>query len=67
MLAIEIDGTSHNSTEAQVKDQTRQKRLESLGITMLRFAESDMRNDMGSVLEAIEECVFEKKREVTPP
>lgn len=67
MLAIEIDGASHNSPEAQAKDQTRQERLESLGVTMLRFTESDVRNDMGSVLGAIEECVLEKKREVTPP
>ncbi len=37
MLAIEIDGSSHDSPEAQDQDAERQGRLESLGVRFLRF------------------------------
>ena len=37
MLVIEIDGSSHDSEEAQQRDAERQARLESLGVKCLRF------------------------------
>ena len=52
-LAIEIDGGSHESGEAQERDAARQERLESLGIKSLRFKESDVRKNMRTVLETI--------------
>ncbi len=53
MLAIEIDGESHN-LEAQIeKDPVRQKRLESLGIRFLRFTDSDVKRNMNGVLQRI--------------
>jgi very-short-patch-repair endonuclease len=39
MLAIEIDGMSHNHEEVFDKDELRQEKLESLGITFIRFSE----------------------------
>jgi very-short-patch-repair endonuclease len=52
-LAIEIDGISHDSVEAQEKDNTRQKHLEAFGIRFLRFTESEIRSDVNSVINKI--------------
>ncbi|MFN5515808.1 MAG: endonuclease domain-containing protein [Cyanobacteriota bacterium] len=41
MLAIEIDGSSHDGEQAQLRDKERQNRLEALGVTVLRFTESE--------------------------
>lgn len=56
-LAIEIDGGSHESGEAQEKDAARQERLESLGIKFLRFKESDVRKSFRTVVENIERWI----------
>lgn len=57
MLAIEIDGSSHDSEEAQQRDIERQIRLESLGVRFLRFREEDVRDRTHEVLAAIEAWV----------
>jgi len=36
-LAIEVDGSSHDSEDAYLKDKDRQFRLETLGVRFLRF------------------------------
>ena len=53
MLAIEIDGSSHDSAAAQAHDQERQARLESLGVHFLRFREADIHQNLEGVLAAI--------------
>ena len=58
MLAIEIDGMSHNHEEAVHKDNIRQKRLESFGITVIRFSEAAVKYDMVNVLRGIEAAVI---------
>ncbi len=57
--AIEIDGMSHNSEEAFLKDRIRQERLESLGVTLLRFTESEVKYDMENVIRGIEGTIIE--------
>jgi very-short-patch-repair endonuclease len=59
MLAIEIDGMSHNHEEAFIKDETRQKRLEDLGVIFLRFTETEVKYDMVNVIRCIEAKVIE--------
>jgi very-short-patch-repair endonuclease len=59
MLAIEIDGMSHNNEDAFTKDETRQQKLEGFGIKFLRFTETEMKNDMFNVLRTIETTVIE--------
>lgn len=54
MLAIELDGISHENNDALEKDNRRQKDLEDLGITFLRFKESEITKDVRSVVEKIE-------------
>jgi len=50
-LAIEIDGISHDGKFEY--DQKRQKRLEELGVKVIRFPDEDVRNETNSVLEAL--------------
>lgn len=57
MLAIEIDGYSHDSPEAQERDRERQTRLESLGVRFLRFREEEVCSGVEGVLQAIENWI----------
>jgi very-short-patch-repair endonuclease len=59
MLAIEIDGSSHDSPEAQQKDEERQARIEALGVKFLRFREGAVRHQTAEVLQTIEAWVLE--------
>ena len=56
-LAIEIDGESHYGKEE--KDLKRDKKLNQLGVTVLRFDDLDVRYKLDKVLEAIEKWVDE--------
>jgi len=51
-LAIELDGESHDGRF--LYDMERQRVLESMGLTLLRFSDSDVKRDISSVLMAIE-------------
>ncbi|MBC7399519.1 MAG: endonuclease domain-containing protein [Mucilaginibacter sp.] len=59
MLAIEVDGISHNNVEAFAKDGARQLTLEKFGIKFIRFSEGDMKHDMINVMRAIEGVIIE--------
>ena len=65
MLAIEVDGGSHNTAEAQEYDRIRQQRLEAVGVKFLRFEDARMRRDIDNVVQEIKAWV--KKQGVTPP
>ena len=60
LLAIEVDGSSHDSDGAQIKDKKRQKRLESLGVSFLRFDDLEVKKDMLNVLREIEFWIKKK-------
>ena len=60
-LAIEVDGSSHYSQLARMKDEHRQRQLESLGVRFLRFDDSDVRNDVGGVVRIIKKWLEENK------
>jgi len=67
MLAVEVDGTTHDyKIEA---DNVRQKRLEALGITVLRFLDIDVKRNMDGVLKGLYECIeeIEAKHPPIPP
>lgn len=57
MLAIEIDGSSHDSTEAQEADLARQQRLEHLGIKFIRIRDEDVKADVNSAYFIIKEWI----------
>lgn len=54
-LIIEIDGNSHNSKLEQ--DRERQNRLETLGFTVVRFLDEEVKSNMDGVLKALEERI----------
>ena len=62
MLAIEIDGESHNQPNADARDKKRQRRLESLGVRFLRFTDGDVKKEMDAVLRQIETWVLEHEK-----
>jgi very-short-patch-repair endonuclease len=53
-LAIEVDGISHTFDEVTEKDEKKQQHLESLGITVLRFSDTEVLNDIENVRMKIE-------------
>ena len=57
MLAIEIDGSSHD--HKYELDKARQGKLESLGIRVIRFDEFEVRKQMWNVLRVIERSIEE--------
>jgi very-short-patch-repair endonuclease len=54
-LVIEIDGESHR--EKFPMDQSRQKSLEDLGLSVLRFQDRDVKHDMRNVLRCIQNWI----------
>jgi very-short-patch-repair endonuclease len=58
-LVIELDGYSHHLEETQQKDQLKQKHLEEAGLSVLRFADSEVMNDLESVMRVLERFVLE--------
>ncbi len=54
MLAIEIDGLSHDDDDRYENDIKRQKELETIGVTFLRFEEKEVIRDIKKVLFTIE-------------
>lgn len=65
-LAIEIDGDCHLEDDAKIYDIERQRLLESLGITFLRFSNDEIFGDIDKVTHIIIENLplykGEKKR-----
>lgn len=59
MLAIEIDGLTHDFDEAGIHDAARQQAIESYGVSFLRFTDKSIKQDMQGVLRAIEAKVEE--------
>ncbi len=60
MLAIEIDGPSHEEQEKY--DEERQEKLEMLGIQFLRFKDDDVFYNIGKVLDTIERWIKETRK-----
>lgn len=62
MLAIEVDGDTHDQRIEQ--DKTRQRQLESMGIHVLRFKDRDVKRNLDGVIFAIEEWIqkYQDKR-----
>jgi very-short-patch-repair endonuclease len=68
MLAVEIDGSSHDYEEAYEKDIRRQGRLESLGVRVIRFLDKDVKKDLNNVMRVLEATVAElRESRLHPP
>ena len=52
-LAIEVDGESHYSENAEVRDRERQYIIESFGISFLRFTNKEIHENIDGVMVKI--------------
>ena len=68
-LAVELDGGQHNAPDARAHDEQRTSFLESQGIRMLRFWNSDVLNNIDGLLQAIYDALTptlsQREREFT--
>ena len=64
-LVIEIDGESHSGRSRE--DKIRQRKLESLGLSFLRFYDSDVKGNLDGVLRTIEHWIGGLDRAVRKP
>ena len=53
-LAIEVDGDSHFSLEAQAKDEARTNILQGYGLRVIRFTNDDVLGNFEAVCEEIQ-------------
>ena len=67
MLGIEVDGYSHQFLEVYNKDGLKEKRMNELGIAVLRFSDDEVLNEMENVLRAIEYYIFEYEKHTPNP
>jgi cyclase len=56
-LIIEIDGPIHDSLEATLNDEKRQKDLENLNLTVIRFTNEQIKNDIENVIKVISSII----------
>jgi len=54
-LAVDVNGSVHDFTRR--KDEARQREIEAQGVTLLRFWNYDVKNDIDAVLKKIEEWI----------
>ena len=59
MLIIEVDGMSHWADDVVKNDEIRQKKLEEIGFTVIRFDDEDVLNDIENV-ERVLLCYVEE-------
>lgn len=61
MLAIEIDGNSHDHTGVQVNDVERQEVLEKLGVNFIRFQDKDIKKNINQAIDVLQVKIEELK------
>lgn len=59
MLAIEVDGITHEDEKVLMKDPIRQGEIEMYGVAFLRFNALDVVHDMKNIIRTIENWIFE--------
>ncbi|MBT3802954.1 MAG: DUF559 domain-containing protein [Bacteroidetes bacterium] len=64
MLGIELDGYSHHFEEVLVKDERKEKRMNELGIKVIRFEDEEVMRDIDNVIRSIEGYIEEFEENV---
>ena len=62
-LAIEVDGSVHDTEAAQQYDEERQARLEGLGIRFLRFSDAEVKANTNAVCQAIATWILQNRNQ----
>ncbi len=65
-LAVEVDGYSHLDENVFENDQIRQKYLENLGITVIRYTSEEIFNNLSQVVEQIYLICQKLEKQQTP-
>ncbi len=60
MLVIEVDGVSHNQEKVMERDRQKEKFLESIGISVIRFQDSDIYPDNRDAMAEIERYIHNR-------
>ena len=63
-LAVELDGSQHYEPEGQEYDNRRTAHLNRMGITVLRFSNTDVMRNLSGVCQMIDMAIYE--RIITP-
>ena len=63
-LAVELDGSQHYEESALTRDDERTQWLQKNGILVLRFLNSDVRNNPSDVCSSIDTVVKERLEEM---
>ena len=68
-VVIELDGYTHGFENVVVRDKLKEERLRQLGISVLRFQDNEVVNDIDNVLRAIQCFIeeFERKEKIHTP
>ena len=67
MLGIEVDGYSHEFLEVYEKDLIKEKKMNELGITVLRFSDYQVLKDTENVIRAIAFFIEEFEKHTPNP
>lgn len=67
LLAMEVDGLSHDTDDSKIKDLDRQMRIEKLGVSFLRLKDEDVINHIDGVVEEISIWIEKNKINNIPP
>lgn len=65
MLAIEVDGYTHTFEQTIEKDSIKAKRLEELGVAVLRFSDDDILTNIEGVLQSIRDFILSSEKKLT--
>ena len=66
-LVVEVDGSQHLVAEHVQKDRTRDAKLASLGLRVLRFNSREVLRDRDAVVQAIYRALAEQLNTEIPP
>ncbi|MDZ7399589.1 MAG: DUF559 domain-containing protein [candidate division KSB1 bacterium] len=66
MLAIEIDGISHEAEYAKINDKERQSKIENFGVSFLRFDDEFVKANPDKVISEIENWIRLNARRTSP-
>ncbi len=58
-MVLEIDGYSHNFEEVVVNDRRKEESFQKLGLSVIRFDDREVMNDLPSVLKVIENFILD--------
>ncbi len=65
-LVIELDGSIHNLPEIASNDLERQKHIEEIGLTVLRFTNRELYHNLNQVLDKIKEAMQAEQLKASP-